>query len=922
MVNIKINSKDISTESGKSILTSALDSDIYIPHICSHPDLEPIADSDSQIADIIYQGNNPFKSTHPKNLSAKEILNGCQLCLVEIKGINELQRACATMVVEGMEIFTDTERIRQARQENLAKILSEHPHSCLTCAQSEGCSLTQCSSNVPQNERCCHKFGRCELEKVSQYVGIPLTTSRYTPQNITLIENDLLFKRNYNLCIGCLRCVRACRNLRGVDALGFVVNDGKVIVGSRQPTLKDSGCKFCGACVEVCPTGAILDKIIIGADRIKSLVPCQSACPVGMDVPSYIRLIKEDRIKEAFEVIQHKVPLPSVLGRVCFHPCEENCRRKEVNEPIAICNLKRYATECVTHQNNPQSARSLSRLQRDNPQSPIAIIGGGPSGLTAAYYLAQKGYSVSVFEANNEVGGMMRYAIPEYRLPLSVLSNDLNKITKHPNITIKTNSKLGMDFTIESLKKEGYTAILIAIGAQLPKKINLQSKESNESKKSDSIDSSDSVNSLDSILWGINFLKDIRNGKIQTSKFKDKNILVIGGGNVAIDAALSAGRLGAENIQLVCLESRETMPAHKWEIEQASEEGIILNCSWGPKEIRNANCELGIGNSGNPKSAIRNTKFAIDFVQCTSVFDASGNFNPSFNTNICKTFQADIVIITIGQVPDTEELKNPASPESGCVINSITKEQITLNPNKTIRVDEDTLAVQESVFACGEAVHNPSSIVESIADGRKAAENIDKYLGAARPDVAGEPRPVGRGDGVIDSLLEIAKANPYLGRDESFAGYQRIKMPCINLDDRNNNFNPVESGYTKEMAQNEAKRCLQCDMRLTISPVIFPPETSRKGHVQELEFNAGNIKTAPAKEGVYILMDENKNTIVIKGVMNLQEALLEQATNSKAKYFQYEIDPMYTKKESELIQQYLQKYGKLPSGGDELEDLY
>ncbi|MFH0888360.1 MAG: FAD-dependent oxidoreductase, partial [Planctomycetota bacterium] len=521
MITIKINNQEIKSAENISVLKASLDAGIYIPHLCSHPDLDGykclLCSGGLAPSEEIYRGGLKTENKPSENEP------GCKLCLIEInpvrdrssqrddrpaveknsdsarcpnkallsnakpnisngvKGIDGLQRACATIIIPDMEILTDTERIRQARQENLAKIMAEHPHSCLTCAQSEGCSLTQCSSNVPQNERCCPKFNRCELQKVSQYIGIHLSTPRYIPQSIPIIEDEPLFKRNYNLCIGCLRCVRACRNLRGVDALGFVinpvrdrssqrddrssvnsidtsnnkkdklnlsnesinisngVNNGKIIVGSKKPTLKDSACKFCGACIEVCPTGAIMDKIIIGADRIKSLVPCRGACPIGMDIPDYIRLIKDNQIDKAFEVIRHKVPFPSVLGRVCFHPCEENCRRKEINEPISICGLKRYANEHRTQQSNFSavggSASGTGTPQRaffrqpptSNLKHSIAIIGAGPAGLTAAYYLAQKGYAVSVFEATNEVGGMMRYAIPEYRLPLAVLSNDLKK---------------------------------------------------------------------------------------------------------------------------------------------------------------------------------------------------------------------------------------------------------------------------------------------------------------------------------------------------------------------------------------------------------------------------------------------------------------------------------------------------------------
>ena len=210
------------------------------------------------------------------------------------------------------------------------------------------------------------------------------------------------------------------------------------------------------------------------------------------------------------------------------------------------------------------------------------------------------------------------------------------------------------------------------------------------------------------------------------------------------------------------------------------------------------------------------------------------------------------------------------------------------------------------VFACGEAAHNPSSIVESIADGRKSAVNIDKYLG---------------GDGIIDIELTLPKPNSYFGRDEQFCNYKRAVMPELDRAKRHN-FDAVELGYSKEIAEKEAGRCLQCDMRLHISPVILPPETGRKGQMHELEFNEANIKTVPDKEGVYILLDEDKNTLTIKGAINLQEALAGLLANAKVKRFQFEIDAMYTKKESELIQQYLQKHGKLPSGGDELEDLY
>ncbi|MDI6733133.1 MAG: FAD-dependent oxidoreductase [Planctomycetota bacterium] len=939
MITIEINSQSISAEEGQSVLNAALSagggllacpfaqrtcttardgrasqpgsasggqSGIYIPHLCSHPDLDNYssfcspqkggADSgDITPSTSIYQGTNRFEH---QALPGRTDELGCKLCLVEIEGKTELQRACATLVTEGMKVVTESERVKQARQENLARILSQHPHSCLTCAQQEGCSLTQCSSNVPVPERCCPKFGRCEIQKVSSYIGIPLGTPRYIPSgDERIIEADPLVKRNYDLCIGCLRCVRICRNLRGVDALGFVLHNGKVVVGSREPSLRDSSCKFCGACVEVCPSGAMMDKIscsdadtgslslpvLTGSRRDKgslqgrkSLVPCQGNCPAGMDVPSYIRLIKEGNIEKAKEVISHKVPFPSVLGYVCFHPCETECRRKEINDPIDICALKRYAMENSKSEIRPVRAKSVYPVGKIKyPQSAIAIIGAGPAGLAAAFYLSRKGYPVTLFEANNQLGGMMRYAVPEYRLPLKALQDDLVNLLNE-NITLKTSQKLGRDFTLQSLQEQGFKAILLAIGAQKPKKLPLTADVGGEKHPLIRPDGRAYVR------FGIEFLKDIKAGKVKTDELRGMKVMVIGGGNVAIDVCLSARRLGASEVNLVCLESRETMPAHEWEITQSLEEGIILNCGWGPKTIREDTC---------PEGEVRRKgdTFSLEFMECTRVFDDAGKFNPSFNKDHRMTIHSNLIIITIGQVPETDNLP------------------LERNPDGTLKTDENFRTSMGNVFACGEVKDNPSSVIQCISEGRKAAENIDKYLG---------------GDGIIDREIEIPLAKDYLGKDEKFCEYQRVAMPSTNLSQRANNFNLIELGYTKEQALYEVSRCLQCDLRLKISPVIFPPE------IKEMDFlfTEEYIQKVPSKEGVYLLLNENKDVILIKGTINLQNALLEQINNTKgggkAKYFRYELDPFYTKKESELLQQYLQKHGKLPSGGDELDELY
>ena len=847
MATLTINNTPVKIDSECSILDAALSAGIYIPHLCSHPDLP---DSSKTIAsDVIFRGKNKVRHT-----GAKKEYEGCQLCLVEIEGMSGLLKSCATIAKDGLIVQTETEQVKAERQKNLSKILATHPHACLTCAQKEGCSLTQCSSNVPEKERCCLKFGSCEVQKVSEYIGIKAETPRYIPRDLPIFDQEPLFIRNYNLCIGCTRCVRVCKEVREIDALGFVGQDnGLVTVGTRAETLKDSGCKFCTACVEVCPTGALLDKEKI-TDRAATLVPCITACPAGINIPAYVRAVKDGKSQEALNVIMERVPLPTVLGRVCFHPCEDKCRRKKLGESIAICALKRFAEEngiqgSVAAGLVPASEACLPARQGDRKgrsykhDKKVAVVGSGPTGLTTAFYLVRLGYPVTVFESRPEPGGMMRYGIPAYRLSEKDLKKDIEFIVQQ-GVTIKTSTTLGKDSTIDSLKKDGFKVIFLALGAQLPKKIEIEG-----------------VNHKN-VLWGIDFLDDIRQGK--KIDLKDKNVVVIGGGNVAIDVALSARRLGAKEVQLSCLESEDEMPAHDWEIAQAREEGVVLNCCWGPEKIV------------SDGEQIKN----IEFTKCLGVFNESGKFDPKFDQNVCNSVATDLVIMAIGQTQDWDCLGG-----------------------QVVKVNEKSLMTEtDGVFAGGEIVHNPGSVIDAIADGRKAAGEIDKYLG---------------GGGQIDQAVKLDKPSKKFGRDEGFADWTRVAMPCVPVSERIKGFNEIEKGYQSKMAVTEAKRCLQCDARLLMQPVQLPPE-------QHLELKDEQLSKVPEAEGVFKLFDEKKEVIQIKGVLNLRAGLGEQlSANEKARYFEYEEDKMYTKRESELIQQFLQKHGRMPGGGsDELDDLF
>ncbi|MHC1590301.1 MAG: FAD-dependent oxidoreductase [Candidatus Hecatellaceae archaeon] len=832
-----INDTEVTVEEGASILEAARKLNIYIPAICYHPDLPPPGKVKSTT--VIFRGEEKIEGDTPE----KEF-EGCRLCLVEVEGWEDLALACNTPVSEGMKVYTDTPRVVEARKRELMRIMAKHPHACLICAQKEGCDRESCSTDVPVDERCCPKFGDCELEKVAEYIGIREDTPRYVPQHLPVIESEPLFLRDYNLCIGCTRCVRACQELRGVGALGFVYKNGEVIVGTVAPTLKDSDCRFCGACVEVCPTGALMDKELKEAEREADLVPCKYACPAGVDVPKYVYLVSKGRFAEAAAIIREKVPLPNILAHACSRPCENVCRRGKVNESVSICALKRFAME-----NDSEIWRQKLRVAEPTGKK-VAIIGSGPAGLTAAYYLARLGHSVSIFEEMPEPGGMLRYGVQEYRLPKEVVEKDLKEILSL-GVEIRTGVVFGQNLTFESLRDQGFEAILLAVGLQSSRRLKVEGSE------------------LEGIMGGLDFLRDVRLGKIKSLKGE---VLVIGGGNVAMDVALTALRLGAGRVQVVCLEKPEEMPAFPWEIEQAVEEGIAIHNSYGVKRI--------LGENGRVAS--------VELMRCLSVFDEEGKFNPTFDETVTKTVKADTLILAIGQAPDFSWLKT---------------DQIKISEAGTIQVNTNTMQTDiPGVFACGDIVNGPASIVEAVASGRNAAFAIDRYLG---------------GTGTLeDSFADIGEISHWLGREEGFAYKPRVKMPRLPLEKRKGNFAEVELGFNEKMAVEEAGRCLRCDLRLLISPPILPPE-------KWLKLTEENVAQAPEAEGVFQLLDENKAVIYIKGTSNLRKDLEAQLSNPKAKYFMYEEAKMFTMRESELLQQYIKKHGKLPEQNVELEeDLY
>jgi len=649
------------------------------------------------------------------------------------------------------------------------------------------------------------------------------------------------------LCIGCLRCVRICRDGKGVDALGYVIKDDKIITGYRNNVDKGTmDCHFCGLCVEVCPTGALQDRDVPFHDRERHLIPCKSACPAGIDIPLYVEYIAKAEFEKAKLVIRENVPFPNSLGKVCFHPCEDDCRRGELSDPISICALKDSVFQ--TDENDD----SLLSTKPNPTNKNVAVIGAGPCGLTAGYYLSRKGHNVTVFDANEEPGGMLRYGIPDYRLPADILKKDIDFI-KTSGVKIELNQKIGENTSLSSLKDQGYNAIFIAIGAWKNKKIDIEGID------------------LEGIEYGVDFLIKHAKGSLNVEKYKDKKITIIGGGNVAIDAARTAIRLKPESVDLICLEKLDEMPAYPWEIKEAKDEGINIMNSWGPMRINGSNGNLS----------------GLTFKKCTEVFDESGSFKPQYDESETRDVTSDVVILSIGQEHDANFSKD--------------FQGLNLSKSNIIEINKDSLSTSvDGIFAGGDAVTIPASVIDAIESGRKVAISIDKYLG---------------GDGDIsENYIKNIYSNIYVGKAEKFGTLNRVSQKEVLGNERTADFSPFLTPYNSEEAKTEAERCLKCHHRFLIKQVVSPPEPW-------LPFDAENIAVVPSQAGVYKLLDSEKKLVYVCGTMDIKQALEDELDEKDdIAFFDFEEDEMFTQRESELIQQFMQVHGCMPKYNEDLDD--
>jgi NADPH-dependent glutamate synthase beta subunit-like oxidoreductase len=490
----------------------------------------------------------------------------------------------------------------------------------------------------------------------------------------------------------------------------------------------------------------------------KSEAPCIEACPAGIDVPGYLRLISDGKNAEACALIMEKAPFPGIIGRVCGRPCEAACIRSEVNEPVAICAAKRYAAD-----KTETMPEGIFEKDADTGRK-VAIVGAGPAGLTAAFYLRKKGHQVTVFEARSKPGGMLRYGIPRYRLPEDVVDKEIDRVLS-VGIDLRTDQTLGDNLRPAQLKEDGYDAVFVGVGAQSSKRIPLEGSD------------------LEGVIWGLDFLTRVSEGKAVDLK---ENIAVIGGGDVAIDVALSALRLGARHVVLACLESREEMPADIKEIKMAEEGGVEILNSWGPNKITGSNGEVS----------------GIELIGCLSVFDGGGNFSPVFD-DTKKCLEADQVILAIGQTADVKFCREFGFAEDR---SDLPVENGLISANPKTQETEIT-----GVFAGGDSVSGPSAVINAIAAGRRAAIHIDRHLG---------------GDGILSASREkSAAALSYDGeREAGFAELKRTEPPALDVAQRHEGFAEVELCLGDDQAWGEVRRCLHCDLERCLAMEIRAKE--------------------------------------------------------------------------------------------------
>ncbi len=464
--------------------------------------------------------------------------------------------------------------------------------------------------------------------------------------------------------------------------------------------------------------------------------PCEAGCPIHQEVREYLRLIAVGDFDRSLEAVMRANPLASVCGTICAHHCEDECRRQNVDEPLSIRVLKRAAVE---------HGKADFPTSKPANGKKVAVIGSGPAGLIAAFDLVLEGYGVTVFEREKDLGGAPRNFIPLYRLPDETIDLDIENLKK-VGVEFKAGVEFGTDIGVEDLKNGGYGAVILALGLTASRGLPIPGADHED------------------VLLALEFL---RASKREGYRLDGREVIVIGGGNVAMDVARSAVRCGASKVRLACLESYDEMPAFSWEIEEAEEEGVELNCSWGPDAIKVENGRIS----------------GMETKECTAVFDEEGRFSPCFNEEKKTFIPGDLVIFAIGQASDLEMVKKVGIP---------------LDERGNLVYDRDTMKTPvEGVFACGEVATGPSTAVQAMANAKITVLCVDSYL---------------KGKTFVADQVQEEEPLPELAEDvaETVKKIDRQQVPMVSPEVRCQNFLPIERGYSMAMAVWESRRCLGC----------------------------------------------------------------------------------------------------------------
>jgi len=653
----------------------------------------------------------------------------------------------------------------------------EQVQDCFAAANCGGCGYAGCSSaaqavvagKAPANV--CIVAGEEATQNVAEIMGIDAGLAEpsraYNPCSGGERADDQYIYMGVNSCrahtmlyggkrvcgVGCLGfgdCVKAC--LFGALSLG---SDG-------FPVVDEEKCVGCGACERTCPKDIIevktpSERFLTFNKEDDCLAPCRQTCPAEINIPLYIRQIKKGDYEGAVHTIRERNPLLLSCGRVCPHPCEDNCRRGIEDEPVSINQLKRFVAdyEMMSGTRFPISVAPLTEKK-------VAIVGGGPAGLSAAFFLRRLGHDVTIFEAMPKLGGMIRYGIPEYRLPKKVLDWEIESIL-NLGVEAKVDMTFGKDLDMEDLVSEGYDAIFLGIGAWKDSSLRVEGED------------------LNGCYTGIDFLSRLANGEALPIK---KTAVVIGGGNTAIDCTRNLLRYGAEKVYIVYRRTRKEMPANVVEIEAADHEGVEFNFLAAPMSVK--------GDKDGNVTHLEYQKMELGEP------DASGRRRPVPIEGSETLLETDMVITAIGQSPDisfTERAKERLA-------------ELKTTRWNTFDVDPDTLQTSiPYIFAAGDAATGPSLVVEAIGGGRRAARSIHQYI--TGEEVSPEPGELNKRyiDGtLLDCLTGVEKK----------ARSEMIELP---VEERIKSFIEVDQVLTEDVALAESDRCLQCG-RLCYTPDV------------------------------------------------------------------------------------------------------